>query len=67
MAIREYTEEFYKVNIRSGHIEDTPKRVSRYVNGLRSDIQDKLSLLTLRFIEEAYQVTLKVEEKLMRR
>ena len=38
--VREYTEEFYKVNIRSGHVEDTPERVSRYVNGIRFDIQD---------------------------
>ena len=38
MMVREYTKEFYKVNIRSGHIEDTPGRVDRYVTGLRSDI-----------------------------
>ena len=67
MTVREYTEEFYKVNIISGHIEDTPERVARYVNGLRFDIQDELSLLSLRYVEEAYQVALKVEEKLMRR
>ena len=54
MTVREYTEEFYKVNIRFGHIEDTPERVSRYVNGLRFDIQYELSLLSLRFVEEAY-------------
>jgi len=67
MTVREYTEEFYKVNIRSRHIEDTPERVARYINGLRSDIQDELSLLLLRSIEEAYQVSFKVEEKPMRR
>ena len=67
MTVREYTKEFYKVNIRSGHIQDTPERVARYVNGLRFDIQDELSLLSLRSVEEAYQVALKAEEKLMRR
>ena len=67
MTVREYIEEFYKVNIKSGHIEDTPERVARYVNGLRSDIQDELSLLSLRSVEEAYQVALKAKEKLMRR
>ena len=66
MTIREFTEEFYKVNIRSGHIEDTPKGVSRYLNNLRFDIHDELSLFSLRCVEEAYQVALKVEEKLMR-
>ena len=55
------------MNIRSGHIEDTPEKVSRYVNSLRFDIQDQLSLLSLRFVEEAYQVALNAEEKLMRK
>ena len=67
MTVREYIEEFYKVNIRFGHIEDTPQRAARYVNGLISNIQDELSLLSLRSTEEAYQVALKAKEKLMRR
>ena len=67
MIVREYTEEFYKVNIRSGHIEDTPERVDMYVNGLRFDIQDELSLLSLKFVEEAYQIAMKAEEKLTRK
>jgi hypothetical protein len=67
MTVREYTEEFYKVNIKSGHIEDTLERVARYANGLRFDIQDELSLLSLKSVEEAYQIYMKVEEKLMRK
>ena len=67
MTVRDYTEEFYKVNIRSGHMEDTPERVTRYVNGLRFDIQDELSLLSLRYVKEAYQIAMKVDEKLMRK
>ena len=43
MTVREFTKEFYKVNIRSGHIEDTPEKVSKYVNRLRFDIQDEQS------------------------
>ena len=67
MTVREFTEEFYKVNIRYKHMEDTPKRVARYINGLRFDIQDELSLLPLKSIEEAYQIAMKDEEKLMRK
>ena len=67
MTTREFTEEFYKVNIRSSHIEDTPKRVSRYVNRLRFDIQDELSLMSLISMEEDYQVALKVEDKFRRK
>ena len=48
MTVMEYTKEFYKVNIRHGHVEDTPQRISRYVNGVRFDIQDELSLWSLR-------------------
>ena len=36
------------------------------MNGLRFGIQYELSLLSLRYFEEAYQVALKVEEKLKR-
>ena len=67
MTVREFTEEFYKMNIRSVHIEDTPEKVARYVNSLRFDIQDELSLLSLRSIEETYQIAMKAEEKLMRK
>lgn len=55
------------MNIRSGQIEDTPEKVSRYVNSLRFDIHYELSLLSLRSLEEAYQVSLKAEEELMRK
>ena len=67
MTIREFTREFYKVNIRSSHIEDTPEKFFRYVNILRFDIQDELSLLSLISVEEAYQVALNAEEKLIRK
>ena len=30
-TVREYTEEFYKANIKFGHMEDTPERVARYI------------------------------------
>ena len=55
------------MNIRSSHIEDTPERVSMYVNRLRFDIQDELSLMSLISMEEDYQVALKVEDKFMRK
>ena len=54
MTVREYTEEFYHVNLRAGHVEDTPEKISRYINGLRLDIQDEINILYPRTIEEAY-------------
>jgi hypothetical protein len=67
MTVKEYTEEFYQLNIRAGHRESDDEKVSRYLNGLRYDIQDELSMVTIRTVEDAYQMALKAEEKLSRK
>jgi hypothetical protein len=67
MTVKEYTEEFYKLNIRAGHRKSDDEKVVRYMNGLRYDIQDKMSMVTIRTVEDAYQMALKAEEKLSRK
>jgi hypothetical protein len=67
MTVKEYTEEFYRLNIRAGHRESDDEKVVRYLNGLRYEIQDELSMLTIRTVEDAYQMDLKAEEKLSRK
>jgi hypothetical protein len=47
MSVKEYTEEFYRINIRAGHRESDDEKVSRYMNGLRYDIQDEMSMMTI--------------------
>ena len=47
MTMKEYTEEFYKLNIRAGHRESTYEKVARYMNGPRYEIQDEMSMLTI--------------------
>jgi hypothetical protein len=37
------------------------------MNGLRYDIQDEMSMITLHIVEDAYQMALKDEEKLSRK
>jgi hypothetical protein len=64
MTVREYTEEFYRLNIRAGHQESDDEKVVRYLNGLMYEIQDELSMVTIRTVEDAYQMALKAEEKL---
>ena len=64
LTIREYTEEFYKVNTRVGYTEDESEKVSRYMNGIRMDIQDEMILFSPNSVEEAYQCALRVQEKL---
>jgi hypothetical protein len=64
ITVKEYTKEFYKLNIKAGHRESDDEKVARYVNGLRYDIQDEMSMVTIRTVEDAYQMALKAEEKL---
>jgi hypothetical protein len=67
MSVKEYTEEFYRLNIRAGHRESNDEKVARYMNGLRYEIQDEMSMVTIRTVEDAYQMALKAEEKLSRK
>jgi hypothetical protein len=47
MTVKEYTEEFYKLNIRASHLESDDEKVAKYMNGLRYDIQDEMSMVTI--------------------
>jgi hypothetical protein len=47
MIVKEYTEEFYNLNIGAGHRESDDEKVARYMNGLRYDIQDEMSMVTI--------------------
>jgi hypothetical protein len=67
MTVKEYTKEFYKLNIRSGQREKDEEKFYRYINGLRYEIQDEISMMSVRTVEDAYQISLKVEEKLSRK
>lgn len=66
-SVKEYTEAFYRLNIRSRNVDDEIKQVARYLNGLQMSIQDELSVIKLQSVEEAYQYALKAEEKLNKR
>ena len=64
MIVKEYTEEFYRVNLWVGYTDDTPEKTTRYVNGLRLEILDEINILSPRNIEEAFESVVKVEEKI---
>ena len=66
MTVKEYTEEFYRLDIRSRHLDDDVEKIERYINGLRSRIQDEISFVKLESVEESYQYALKVDEILTR-
>ncbi|XP_059066667.1 uncharacterized protein LOC131857900 [Cryptomeria japonica] len=65
--IKAYTDEFLKLNIRSGREEDEVVKVTRYLGGLRFNIQDDLVVANPSNVKECYQLALKVEENMKRR
>jgi hypothetical protein len=64
MTVKKYTEEFYILNIRASHRESDDEKVTRYMNVLRYEIQDEMSMVTIRNVEYAYQISSKEEVKL---
>lgn len=67
MSVKEYTEEFYKLDIKSRHVDDEVEKVSRYLNGSRTSIQNEISYVKKDSVEEAYQFYLKAEEILAKK
>jgi hypothetical protein len=47
MSVKEYTKEFYRINIREGHWESDDEKVTRYINGLGYEIQYETSMMTI--------------------
>ena len=47
MIVKVYSKEFYRLDIKSRHVDDDVEKISRYINGLRSRIQDEISFLKL--------------------
>eukprot|EP00253_Pinus_taeda_P018008 PITA_18008 len=67
VTVKEFTEEFYKLNLRAGYVEDTPEKTAIFVNGLRGEILDEIGILSPQTLDEAYQFALKAEEKINRK
>jgi hypothetical protein len=67
MKVKEYTKDFYKMNIRTEQREKDEEKVARFINGLRYEIQDEISMMSVRKVEDVYQFALKAEEKLARK
>lgn len=61
--MNEYTEEFYRLNTRVNLQETEIQLVSKYINGLRDQIKDELSLRTVWTLSNVVNLALKVEIK----
>jgi hypothetical protein len=66
LSVKEYTEEFYRLNIRAGQKENEYEKIARYINGLRYEIQEEIIMMSISKIKDAYQEALKDEQKLAR-
>jgi len=64
MDVIAYTEEFHKLTMRTGYNKDEVEIIARYINGLRLNIQEEISLATPRILEECFQLVVRVEEKI---
>lgn len=62
--MKEYTKEFHKILIRTRHLEVTKEKIARYINGLRSRVQEEIEIVRVVTMEDAYQITLNIEERL---
>jgi hypothetical protein len=67
LSMKEYTKEFYRMNITVGQKENDDEKIAKYINGLRCEIKDNINMMPIGTVEDAYHVALKVEEKLARR
>jgi hypothetical protein len=65
--VKEYTEEFYRLNIRVGKKENEDEKTIRYINGLRYEIQEAINMMSVSIFKDSYQASLKDEEKLARK
>ena len=63
--MKEYTQEFHQLTLRSNLVEIKNQEVSYYINGLRLAIQDQVSLQLPYNVIDTYQLTFKVEAHLI--
>jgi hypothetical protein len=67
LSVKEYTEEFYRQNIKVGQKKNEDEKTTMYINGLRYEIQEEIGMMSISTVEDAYQAALKAEEKLARK
>lgn len=46
LTVREYTKEFYRVNLRASYVEYTLEKTKWYINGLNLKIQDEINMIS---------------------
>ncbi|KAI6691341.1 hypothetical protein NL676_028169 [Syzygium grande] len=65
-SVQAYTEEFLRLSARNNLDESEAQQTARYINGLRLNIQDRVSLHRLFSVEDAQDMARKIEMQLER-
>ena len=63
LDVSTYTQEFHNLTLRAKVYETEKKKLARYVNGLKYNIQDELTLITLGSVHQCFNMALKIGEK----
>ncbi|GJS61835.1 transposon ty3-I gag-pol polyprotein [Tanacetum coccineum] len=59
-----YTAEFHRLSSRNDLSEIESQQVTRYINGLRPEIQDRISLVPVYTLDDAYNLAIRAENQL---
>ncbi|XP_031120876.1 uncharacterized protein LOC116024113 [Ipomoea triloba] len=59
--VNEYTEEFYRLGARCNLSETPEQQTARYINGLRFNIRERMTLAPIWSVDEAYNMAIKAE------
>ncbi|XP_030541868.2 uncharacterized protein LOC115749270 [Rhodamnia argentea] len=65
-TVQAYTEEFLRLSVRNNLAESDVQQTARYINGLRLNIQDRVSLHRVFSVEDAREMARKIEMQLER-
>jgi hypothetical protein len=65
--VKDYTEEFYRLNTRARQKESEDEKIDRYINGLRYEIQEEINIMSDSKVEDDYREALRDKEKLGRK
>ncbi|GJR49250.1 hypothetical protein Tco_1399771 [Tanacetum coccineum] len=63
-SVEVYTAEFHRLSSRNDLSETESQQVTRYINGLRPEIQDRISLVHIYTLDDAYNLTIRAENQL---
>ncbi|GKB19613.1 putative CCCH-type zinc finger family protein [Tanacetum coccineum] len=63
-SVEVYTAEFHYLSSRNNLSETECQQVTRYVNGLSHEIQDRISLVPVYTLDDAYNLAIKAENQL---